>query len=319
MYRLARAIGFRLDPERTHRLALRLARLRGRLPVRVPEAGPVDAMGLRFRNRVGLAAGYDKDATAWRGLAALGFGHIEVGTVTPVPQSGNTLPRLHRVPEHESLVNRLGFPSRGMHEVAGRLARRHPDGLVVGVSIGPNAATPEAERSDDYARLARRLAPVADYLAVNVSSPNTPGLRSLESASAAARLATIVRDAAGPGVPIAVKLSPDLAAPEAVADAVAAAGVAAVIMGNTTTSRPGGAGAGIEGGLSGAPLLPLTLEGVESIATAVPGVTVIACGGIMSGADARRCLDAGASLVQTYTGLVYRGPRLVKEMRGETA
>jgi dihydroorotate dehydrogenase len=314
MYRFARAIGFRLDPERAHRLALRLARARGLLPVRVPDADPTEAMGLRFRNRVGLAAGYDKDAVAWRGLAAMGFGHVEVGTVTPLPQPGNSRPRLHRVPEHEALVNSLGFPGRGMQAAVEGLVRRRPDGLVVGVSIGPNADTPPERRRHDYARLARRLAPVADYLAVNVSSPNTAGLRSLESARAAADLVAAVRSATGDGVPVAVKLSPDLDDPGGVAAAVADAGAAGVIVANTTTQRPGGVGAGLVGGLSGAPLRPLALRSLEAVAGR--GLAVIACGGIMSGGDARRSLDAGASLVQVYTGLVYRGPRLVKEILG---
>ena len=314
MYRFARAVGFRLDPERAHRLALGLARLRGLLPVRVTESDPVDAMGLRFRNRVGLAAGYDKDAVAWRGLAALGFGHVEVGTVTPLAQSGNPRPRLHRLTQHDALVNSLGFPGRGMNAAVRGLTRRRPDGLVLGVSIGPNADTPREHRRDDFARLASRLAPVADYLAINVSSPNTAGLRSLQSVRAAADLVVVVRSAAGENVPVVVKVSPDLDDPGEVAAAVADAGAGGVIVGNTTTARPGGVGIGLVGGLSGAPLHPLALQSLERVVAAGTGLIVIACGGIMSGDDARRALDAGASLVQVYTGLVYRGPRLVTEI-----
>jgi dihydroorotate dehydrogenase len=318
MYRVARAVGFRLDAERAHRLALRLARIRGLFPVRVPEAGPVEVMGLHFRNRVGLAAGYDKDAVSWRGLAALGFGHIEVGTITPLPQPGNPPPRLHRLTDHEALVNGLGFPGRGMESAADGLTRRRPDGLVLGVSIGPNADTPVERRPHDYARLASRLAPLADYLAVNVSSPNTAGLRTLESVRAAADLVARVRDAAGGGVPVAVKLSPDLDDPGEVATAVADAGAAGVIVGNTTTTRPGGVGEGLGGGLSGAPLRPLALRSLDAVVGAPTGLAVIACGGIMSGSDARRALDAGASLVHIYTGLVYRGPALVREILRDT-
>lgn len=316
MYRLARSIGFRLDPERAHRIALRALRVRSLLPARRPAASPVEVMGLRFPNRVGLAAGYDKDATSWRALASLGFGHVEVGTVTPQPQQGNPPPRLHRLPEHGALVNHLGFPSQGSEAVARRIGGERPGGVVLGLSIGPNAHTPAPARLDDYAFLVRRFAPLADYLAVNVSSPNTAGLRHLESAAAMGRLMAVIveaRDSAGETTPVAVKLSPDLEDPAAVAGAAAAAGADGIIAGNSTVSRPGGAGRGLKGGLSGSPLRPRALEVVRTVAEA-SGLPVIACGGISSMDHAREAMAAGAALVQVYTGLVYRGPRLVREI-----
>jgi dihydroorotate dehydrogenase len=319
-YRLLRRVAFLVDPERAHSLALRAARLAGAVRRPVTEAGPVEAFGLSFRNPVGVAAGYDKDAIAWRGLAALGVGHIEIGTVTPRPQPGNPRPRLTRLPEHRALVNRMGFPSEGAAVVAARLSGRRPPGLVVGVSIGPNADTPPERRVGDYLELLDRFAPCADYLAVNVSSPNTPGLRSLESAAELRELL----DAFMPrrdewsarldrAVPILVKLSPDLGDPEPAVRTVEDAGCDGIVVGNTTITRPGGIGAGLPGGLSGAPLAPLARSGLQQVLgyTRLP---VVASGGIVEPGDALDRLASGAVLVQLYTGLVYEGPGLVRRI-----
>jgi len=317
MYRALRALGFRLDPERAHRLALRAIRLARPSPRRRRrfEVGPVEVFGLRFRNPIGLAAGYDKDGSAWKALAALGFGHIEVGTVTPRPQSGNPQPRVHRLREHGALVNRMGFPSAGSEEVARRLDSKRPGGVVLGVSIGPNADTPADARVDDYLRLIDRFAPLADYLAVNVSSPNTPGLRALEGS-----LATLLRPLAerrddwvgrlGRSLPLLVKLSPDSDALEGSIRDAESAGADGFIVGNTTTARPGFADS-LPGGLSGVPLGPIALDRLRRavITTHLP---VIASGGVMTPDDVMERLAAGAALVQLYTGLVYAGPGLLK-------
>ncbi|HEX5630019.1 MAG TPA: quinone-dependent dihydroorotate dehydrogenase [Acidimicrobiia bacterium] len=314
-YRLLRSIGFRFDPETAHHLALRALRLGRPLRRGNPVSEPIEVFGLRFPNRVGLAAGYDKDATAWRALAGLGFGHIEIGTVTPLPQPGHPRPRVHRFPDREALINRMGFPSDGAEAVAARLGSDRPHDVVVGVSIGPNAATPPDERIADYLTLVDRFRGLADYLAINVSSPNTAGLRELEGAPLQELLAAVRERAAS--TPVVVKLSPDIADPEEAAGAAERAGVAGVIVGNTTLTRPGFEGDTPPGGLSGAPLRPLALETLRRVAAATR-LPLIACGGIMSAADAAERFEAGASLVQLYTGLVYRGPRLVTEVAGSS-
>lgn len=329
-YRLARAIGFRMDPERAHRLALAVARLSR--PVwaigrRRREASPVEVMGLRFRNPLGLAAGYDKDAVAWRALGAMGFGHVEVGTVTPQPQPGNPRPRLHRLVDDRALVNRMGFPGAGAEAVAGRLRGGRPGGLILGVSIGPNAATPPERRLDDYRVLVARFAPLADYLAVNVSSPNTQGLRSLERPEEISGLLGALRaerdvwvGRIGRRVPLVVKLSPDLSDAPGVAASAEEAGADGIVMGNTTIERPGIERPTPEGGLSGEPLAPLALQRLHEV-VAASRLPVISCGGIMSPRDVAERLAAGAALVQIYTGLVYAGPGLVgstlRELRGD--
>ncbi|HUF39786.1 MAG TPA: quinone-dependent dihydroorotate dehydrogenase [Anaerolineales bacterium] len=329
MYRLLRPLLFRLDSETAHRFTLQLLRLVGGFsPARrivsalcAAPQNPVKAFGLVFRNPVGLAAGYDKDAVAWRGLAALGFGHIELGTVTPLPQPGNDRPRLFRLPEDGALVNRLGFPSRGADYVAARLRNRRRGGVVLGVNIGVNRDTPVEEAARDYLALLRKFAPLSDYLTVNVSSPNTAGLRQLQARDALENLLGELAKTReeGPRIPILVKLSPDLETAE-LDDAVGAilgTGMDGIVATNTTVARPGlqSGSAGERGGLSGRPLGPLSLETLEKIVARVEGaVPVVAAGGILGPDDARRRLDAGAALVQVYTGLVYRGPGLVKEI-----
>jgi dihydroorotate dehydrogenase len=282
----------------------------------------VDCLGLRFSNRVGLAAGYDKDAIALRGLACLGFGHLEVGTVTPRPQAGSARPRLFRLEQEQALVNRLGFPSRGATDVARTLLDNRPPGVVVGVNLGKNAETPLEAAWEDYLGLVETFGPLADYLTINVSSPNTPGLRRLQGRDRLEDLLTLVRGrlekTTGRRLPLLVKLAPDLS-PRELEEALGAClgradGVIAV---NTTVARPGlrSKSGGEHGGLSGRPLFPLALEQVRRIARWNDGrLVIVGCGGISSPEDVRAMLDAGAQLVQVYTALVYQGPRLVRRL-----
>jgi len=333
----------RVDAELAHRVGFGAIRAAGAVPgacalltralrVGLPAPGaPVHAMGLRFRSPLGLAAGFDKDGVGVLGLAALGFGFLEIGTVTPRAQPGNHAPRVFRLPADHALVNRLGFNNSGAADVADRLRHTRADpgfpaDLVVGLNIGRNRTTPDADAVTDYATGTRLLAPVADYLVVNVSSPNTPGLRDLQAVDRLRPVLAAVLAEAGT-VPVLVKIAPDLADADvdAVTDLALDAGLAGVVATNTTLSRAGlrsSAAAVAEagsGGLSGPPLRARSLAVVDRLARrAVGRLTVVAAGGIGSGADARRALDAGASLVQAYTGFVYGGPlwprRVTREM-----
>jgi dihydroorotate dehydrogenase len=337
LYPLSRALLFRLDPETAHGLALKaIARigavpaLRGALAAlySAPRGEAVQAFGLSFPNRVGLAAGYDKDGDAWRGLAALGFGHIEVGTVTPGPQPGNPRPRVFRLPEHRSLINRMGFPGRGAAWVAERIRGPRRGDLVLGVNIGKQKTTPLEEAARDYERLMEVFAPLADYLAVNISSPNTPGLRRLQEpeflagllGALSSRRAELVARL-GRQIPILVKLAPDLTEDQLkiAVDAILDAGLDGIIATNTTISRAGVDGrlAKEEGGLSGALLAERSTEVIRSIHDRAGGaLPIVGVGGIMSPKDARAKLDAGATLIQLYTGLIYEGPGLVQRIVG---
>src|SRR5688572_9646982 len=253
-YRAARPVLFLADPERIHHLALRSLAFVGGNPigrshsalvagVRSPDASPVDLMGLRFRNRVGLGAGFDKDGLANRGWAALGFGFVELGTVTPRPQPGNPRPRLFRLPQDEALINRMGFNNLGADALARRIADARPDlpaGFVIGVNIGRNRDTPDAAAVDDYAMAAAYVGQAADYIAINVSSPNTPGLRDLQEPSRLAELLDRVR-AAAPAPPLLVKLSPDLeeGALTRLIEVIGASPASGVVLSNTTSRRSG--------------------------------------------------------------------------------
>jgi dihydroorotate dehydrogenase len=331
LYRAVRPLLFTLDPETAHSLSLdgldMLTRL-GAAPLLacpVPRV-PVRVMGLEFPNPVGLAAGMDKDGAHIDGLAALGFGFIEAGAVTPRPQDGNPAPRVFRLPEAEALINRLGFNSRGIDVFVENLARTRT-AAVVGVNIGRNADTPNEKALEDYVACLRKVYPRAAFVTANVSSPNTKNLRDLQRADELDAFLTALvaeRDRLahelGKRLPLAVKISPDLddAGIAAVADRVAARGIDAVIATNTTVSREGVAhlaAAREQGGLSGAPLKARATAVVAKLRRALPSSTaIIGVGGIASAADAREKLDAGANLVQLYTALVYRGPQLVGEI-----
>ncbi len=321
-YRAVRPALFALDPERAHRLALNALRLAGQGRVRVPATHPIECMGLRFANRVGLAAGFDKNASAIDGLGSLGFGFIEIGTVTPRPQPGQPRPRLFRLPTAEALVNRLGFPNDGAEKVAARLRHRTYRGIV-GVNIGKNATTPLERAIDDYLSCLRTMRSVADYIVVNVSSPNTAGLRSLQARELLEPLLTGLlaergtRSADRP-LPLLLKISPDLSAPELqdVAALLKTLPLNGVVATNTTLSRKGlGTAASAQtGGLSGRPLQPLSLRTVASLRTHLgPDFPIIGVGGIDSASAARAMRTAGADLIQVYTGLIYRGPTLVSQ------
>ncbi len=335
LYPLSRSLLFRLDAEAAHHLSLATIARVGRVPglrsavaamFTAPDADPVDVFGLRFPNRVGLAAGYDKDGDGWRGLECLGFGHIEVGTVTPEPQSGNPKPRVFRLVDERSVINRMGFPGRGADYVAERLRRRRPGGAIIGANIGKQKSTPLEDAAGDYEKLVDVFAPLADYLAVNISSPNTPGLRRLQERGFLAALLGRVaarRDGAADQlerrVPVLVKLAPDLTDEQLVTavDVIVESGLDGIIATNTTIGRDGVDHplAAEEGGLSGEALTGLSTRVIARIAEHTGGeIPIVGVGGIMGPDDARAKIDAGATLVQVYTGLIFEGPGLIKRI-----
>ena len=324
LYALARPLLFALDPEIAHNLTLQLSGLAGFFASR-PAPCPVRAMGLEFANPVGLAAGLDKHAEHVGALSRLGFGFIELGGVTPRPQPGNPRPRLFRIPQAQAIINRYGLNSVGVEAFVSNLSRSSKK-CVIGVNIGKNKETPNEDAADDYERCLEALYPHVDYVAINVSSPNTEGLRGLQESGVLSILLARLRrkrDALrythGRHVALAVKISPDLddAALRAVADVLHHERMDGVIATNTTTSRervedlPFGEE---QGGLSGAPLRARSTLVVMSLAEKLKGeIPIIGAGGILSGADAAQKLAAGATLVQLYSGLVFRGPGLVSE------
>jgi len=327
-YALARPFLFALDPERAHALTLRAAdaalRL-GLLPPPRAAGSPVRAMGLVFPNAVGLAAGLDKNAEHIDALARLGFGFLEVGTVTPRPQPGNPRPRLFRLPRARALINRMGFNNDGLDAFMANLSRTDWRGIL-GVNIGKNADTPIERAGDDYAACLERVYPRASYVTVNVSSPNTKNLRDLQSPESLeallARLCALrerLAERHGRRVPLALKVSPDLdfRSVLGIADAVRRHRVEALVATNTTLSREGVQGlrhAKQAGGLSGGPLRARATDMLGWFASALGGeADLIGVGGIQEGAHAAEKLARGAALVQLYTGLVYRGPALVAE------
>ncbi len=330
-----RSLLFRLDAERMHgaaEVALRSApaALARRLRPRVPPELRVRCLGLDLDGPIGLAAGFDKGEVLAPGVFALGFSHVEVGTITPRPQPGNDRPRLFRLPEHRALINRMGFNNAGAEACAARLAALPASARLgaIGVNVGKNTATPNEEAEADYLACIERLHPWADYLVVNISSPNTPGLRQLQERAALERLlraCTARLRQLAPGKPLLVKLAPDLedAALDEAVDVAVAAGAAGIIATNTTISRAGVSGhprAGEAGGLSGAPLERRSTEVVRRChARAAGRLVVIGCGGVMSAEDAYAKLRAGASLVQIYTGLIYEGPAFVRRLHAGLA
>lgn len=322
-YRAVRPLLFVADPEKVHHAALRAlgsplgsraAPIASGISATGAPGDPVELMGLLFRNRVGLGAGFDKDGRAIAGWARLGFGFVELGTVTPRRQPGNPRPRLIRLPADEALINRMGFNNAGAAALTERIAAarpRLPKGFVIGVNIGRNRdGTP-----DDYPAAAETVAAVADYLAINVSSPNTPGLRQLQEPAMLRGIVGAVA-AAAPGRPLLVKLSPDLSDAEcdALLDGLDGAPLAGMIVANTTVTRRVRSRrlAQEPGGLSGRPLLAATVRRVARLSGR--GHAVVASGGIGSGEDASRVLHAGADLVQLWTGMIYAGPGLIGEV-----
>jgi dihydroorotate dehydrogenase len=358
MYPLFRSLLFRLDPEVAHQLTIHTLRIAGKFPLsnfvltqlyRSPHK-PVEAFGLTFKNPVGLAAGYDKDALTIPGLAALGFGHIEIGTITPRPQPGNPKPRVFRLLEDEAVINRMGFPSQGSEYVqmqlnpalrAGwfersfgiqprgernkRFAIRKGD-AILGINLGKNKETPNAEAVLDYLELLQNFAPYADYLAINISSPNTVGLRQLQGREALSGLLTQLHaqrqfeeKRLDKKLPLLVKLAPDLNESE-LDDAIGVilqTQMDGVIATNTTLAREGlrSQYQSETGGLSGSPLAARSEAVLRQVVKSVDGkIPVVSAGGIMGPDDAKKRLALGASLVQVYTGLIYRGPALVRQI-----
>jgi dihydroorotate dehydrogenase len=319
LYPLVRPLIFAFEAERAHRLTVAALK---RLPAgAAPVPDPVLATkvaGLEFPNPIGLAAGFDKDGEVFARMLGFGFGFVEVGTLTPRPQTGNPKPRLFRLAEDRAVINRLGFNNRGQGEARGRLAPRGRG--LVGVNVGANKDS--ADRIADYAEGVRAMAGMADYLTVNVSSPNTPGLRALQDPAALEALLDAVREARGrSGPPVFLKVAPDLEPADIDAIARVTAGrIDALIVGNTTLSRPPlrSRFAGEAGGLSGAPLKALALQRLRDFRRATGGtLPLIAVGGIESGADAYERIRAGASLVQLYTALVFEGPGLPRRIARE--
>lgn len=329
---LFRAVLSRFDPEFAHHAGMAVIRVLGARPFSAvtraltkPDSSlRVEALGLTFPSPFGIAAGFDKNAVGVRGLAALGFGHVEVGTVTAIPQEGNPKPRLFRLIPDRAVINRMGFNNQGADAVARRLAklRRGAPDTVIGVNIGKSRVVEVEDATADYVASATRLAPLADYLAVNVSSPNTPGLRGLQAVETLAPLLRAVREASG-STPLLVKIAPDLPDEEiaAIARMAVEEGLAGIIAHNTTISRDGlltdeatveAAGAG---GLSGAPLKRRSLEVLRVVRNAVPAdFCIIAVGGVETPSDVQERLDAGATLVQGYTAFLYRGPFWGREL-----
>jgi dihydroorotate dehydrogenase len=354
MYPFFRALLFRLEPETAHRLTLQAIRAAGGFPparwiltqLYEAPAKPVQAFGLTFKNPIGLAAGYDKDARAIRGLGTLGFGHLEVGTVTPKPQPGNPRPRVFRLPEDEAVINRMGFPSLGSEFVQKQLNPSLEGGLlekffprsrgssqktikkgavILGINLGKNKDTPNEKAVLDYLELLQCFAPYADYLAINISSPNTVGLRQLQGRAALTELLMQLHaqrqfeeKSLNKRLPLLVKLAPDLSEKELeeAIDVILDAHMDGIIVTNTSLAREGLRSTHRDevGGLSGSPLRlrseSILCQVVEHVKGRIPIVSV---GGIMNPEDANRRLDLGATLIQIYTGLIYAGPGLVKK------
>ena len=339
MYRRIRPLLFRVDPERAHNLILSLMVAAGfLLPIKnilrkffSPKIyNPVDFAGLSFPNPVGLAAGYDKDGISWRGLSLMGFGHIEIGTVTPRPQAGNPKPRIFRIPDEEAIINRMGFPGKGAEFAAKMIPKPGcsltRDNIILGMNIGKNEDTPIQEAAQDYIDCLRLFYDRVDYFAVNVSSPNTIGLRKLQGRDLLEGLLQELmseRDRlqlkSDKSLPIFVKLSPDLSDHELddALEVITGTSVDGVIAANTTIQRGNllGSDPGEEGGLSGKPVKELSTSMIRKIHRRTTGtLPIIGVGGISSPDDALEKMEAGAGLVQIYSGLIFKGPRLVRDL-----
>ena len=340
-YALTRPFLFGLDPEQAHDLTLGTIAALQNTPAQCLWAqaavdDPVTVAGLRLRNRIGLAAGLDKNGRCIDGLGAMGFGFVEVGTVTPLPQPGNPKPRIFRLPQRQALINRLGFNNEGLAAFVANVRRARSfraAGGVLGLNIGKNAATPIERAADDYLAALEGVYPHADYVTVNISSPNTKNLRALQSDEALDALLAVLRqrrDALaaqhGRRVPLFVKIAPDLDDDQVavIASTLQRHGIDGVIATNTTLARDAVQGlphAAEAGGLSGPPVFEASNRVIRALRAALgAGYPIIGVGGVVSGADAVAKLEAGADLVQVYTGFIYRGPELVREaalaMRG---
>lgn len=338
MYRLIRPFLFSLAPERAHHLTFSLLEVAKHIPgalalvggCKPPQKAGLEVMGLQFPGPVGLAAGMDKDAKHVDALSRIGFGFIEIGTLTPVPQPGNEQPRLFRLPKDRALINRMGFNNGGVQTAVQRL-RERGSGIIVGGNIGKNKVTPNEEALDDYLKCFEALYPVVDYFVVNVSSPNTPGLRALQEKGPLLEILSTLRDQnirisedqKGAQRPILLKIAPDLTNEQLddIVSVVKESGIAGVIATNTTISRealqtPRGEVEAIgAGGVSGAPVRNRSTEVVRYLRDRLPKPTVIiGVGGIDSAEAAMEKIDAGADLVQVYTGLIYEGPVLLKRI-----
>ncbi|MEO5628832.1 MAG: quinone-dependent dihydroorotate dehydrogenase [Thermomonas sp.] len=331
MYGLARPFLFAFDAERAHALGLASMEAAYRsglnpLLALAPRPLPTKAFGLTFANPVGLAAGMDKNGAHIDALMALGFGFVEIGTTTPRPQPGNPKPRMFRLPRQQAVINRLGFNNLGVDVLVRNVERAKRDRALLGINIGKNKDTANEDAASDYLHCLQRVYPLADYITVNISSPNTAGLRELQEEQALRRLVGTLREAQerlaaqhGKRVPMLVKIAPDLSDSdlEAAGRVLGDLGVDGVIAGNTTIAREGVEGvrfADEVGGLSGAPLMAKATAVLRMLRTRLPEhIPLIGVGGILQGADAATKQAAGATLVQTYTGLIYRGPALIGE------
>lgn len=330
MYAAVRRLLFSLNPELSHDLSLDCLGAAERLGllkpfVSQPAAQPVEVMGIKFPNPVGLAAGLDKNGDYFNAFGQLGFGFVEIGTITPRPQPGNPRPRLFRLPQHQAIINRMGFNNKGVDHLVAQVKKRRFEG-VLGINVGKNFDTPVSSAHTDYREAIAKVYPYADYITVNVSSPNTPGLRNLQFGESLRQLLNEVKEEqslqvhhSGRYVPLAVKIAPDMS-PEEVAQVAAAlisADIDGVIATNTTLSREGveSSPLGIEaGGMSGAPMRDKSTQVIRLLSESLAGrIPIIGVGGICSGEDAAEKIAAGASLVQVYSGFIYRGPALIAE------
>ncbi|MFQ6371063.1 quinone-dependent dihydroorotate dehydrogenase [Shewanella sp. YIC-542] len=330
-YKLAQKVMFQMDPEVAHNFAMTGLKASANNPLNCFYAqniapAPVEFMGVTFPNPVGLAAGMDKDGEAIDAFAAMGFGHIEVGTVTPRPQPGNDKPRLFRIKPAKAIINRMGFNNKGVDNLVKNLLARKSN-AVVGVNIGKNKTTPVENGKDDYLICMDKVYPYADYIAVNISSPNTPGLRTMQYGELLEDLLASLKEKQKAlaeqhkkYVPVALKIAPDLSQDEIekIADALIRNQFDGVIATNTTLSRDGVSGlanSSETGGLSGKPLNELSTKVIKQLAECLKGqVPILGCGGINSAENAMEKLDAGADLVQIYSGFIYQGPELIKDI-----
>ncbi len=330
LYTLAKSLMFSMDAERSHEIALNAMNVSAAIGLPALMGAeklelPTEVMGIRFPNPVGLAAGLDKNGSAIDGLAAMGFGFIEVGTVTPRPQIGNPKPRLFRIPEHQAIINRMGFNNHGVDALLANIDRARYQG-VLGINIGKNKDTANEQANADYLYCLRKVYSRASYVAVNISSPNTPGLRTLQFGDSLNTLLEVLKNEQAKQanlhdryVPIAVKIAPDMTDEEIemVAESLKTYEMDGVIATNTTLSREGVEDSVVQreaGGLSGAPVRNKSTKVIRSLSKALDGaLPIIGVGGITEGFDAAEKIEAGASLVQVYSGFIYKGPTLISD------